>query len=154
MRCVNRISPSDDGYIWNRFNQTKNGFSPVSLTDIEAAGFTAVLKVESITKLPVMELNAVQATKSRPKNRAKGTGFGEATDKQVDVTEVTINRLQFLDAGVGNEAGQIMPVVDLNAGTIFKIVNIGGNTVFTTAIDINSWQINNLWIFRIKVEEI
>lgn len=61
-------------------------------THIKAASLTAVLKVESITKLPVVELNAVQATKSRPKNGAKSFHFRETADKEINVSEVTVEK--------------------------------------------------------------
>ena len=61
-----------------------------SLTNIETAGFSTVFKVKSVTKLPVVELNAVETAKSGSKNRAKRLHFGQAADEEIDITEVPV----------------------------------------------------------------
>lgn len=61
----------------------------ISLTQTEAARLSAVLKVEAVTELPVVKLDAVQTAKGRPQNGAEGLHLGEAAHEEINVAEVT-----------------------------------------------------------------
>ena len=64
-------------------------FLLISLTQTEAARLSAVLKVEAVTELPVVKLDAVQTAKGRPQNGAEGLHLGEAAHEEINVAEVT-----------------------------------------------------------------
>lgn len=55
------------------------------LTGSERAGLVAVLKVETITIFPIVELNPVDARKGGPEGGAADQPLGDAADKEIDV---------------------------------------------------------------------
>ncbi|KAH9410084.1 hypothetical protein TYRP_009837, partial [Tyrophagus putrescentiae] len=115
--------------------------------DTEAARLSAVLKVETVTELPVVKLDAVQTAKGRPQNGAEGLHLGEAAHEEINVAEL-------LDALLGNEANQIGPAGNLGAGAVLEEVDVGGHAVLSPAVDVDGGQVDDGRVARVEEKEV